>query len=67
MVIPLALLLASLVLPGRLGRTVSAVGSLASLGGGLAMRIGVLHSGDQSASQPRRSLRFAQFDNLPRA
>jgi len=67
MVIPLALLLASLVLPGRLGRTVSAVGSLASLGVGLAMRISVLHRGDQSARQPHRSLRFAQFDNLPRA
>jgi polysulfide reductase-like protein len=64
--IPLVLLLTSLVLPGRLGRTLSAVGSLALLGGGLAMRIRVLHRGDQSARQPYRSLRFAQLDNLPR-
>ena len=64
--IPLVLLLTSLVLPGRLGRTLSAVGSLALLGGGLAMRIRVLHRGDQSARQSYRSLRFAQLDNLPR-
>lgn len=66
MAIPLALLLASLMLPGRFGRIVSAVGSLALLGGGLAMRISVLKRGDQSARQPHRSLRFAQLDNLPR-
>ncbi|HET7883091.1 MAG TPA: NrfD/PsrC family molybdoenzyme membrane anchor subunit [Acetobacteraceae bacterium] len=65
--LPLVLLLASALLPGRLGRGISAIGSLAVLGGGLAMRIGVLSHGDQSASQPRQSLRFAQPDNLPRS
>jgi protein NrfD len=67
MAVPFALLLASLLLPGRLGRTASAVGSLALLGGGLAMRISVLAQGDQSARHPQRSLRFAQPENLPRA
>jgi hypothetical protein len=67
MAVPLALLLASLLLPGRVGRTVSAVGSLALLGSGLAMRINVLARGDVSARQPHRSLRFTQPENLPRA
>lgn len=61
---PFVLLLASLLLPGRLGRTVSTVGSLALLGGGLAMRVRVLQRGADSARQPHRSLRFAQPDNL---
>jgi hypothetical protein len=59
------LLLTSLLLPGRLGRTLSAVGSLTLLGDALAMRIRVLQRGDQSARLPHRSLRFAQPDNLP--
>jgi hypothetical protein len=62
---PLVLLLTSLLLPGRLGRTLSAVGSLTLLGDALAMRIRVLQRGDQSARLPHRSLRFAQPDNLP--
>lgn len=65
-VVPLVLLVGSLLLPGRLGRAASVVGSLATLGGALTMRIRVLQSGDQSARQPRRSLAFAQPDNLPR-
>ena len=67
MVLPLVLLLASQLLPSRLGRAVSVLGSLGVLGGGLAMRVSVLARGDASARQPRRSLRFAQPDNLPRA
>jgi hypothetical protein len=63
---PLVLLLTSLLLPGRLGRTLSAVGSLTLLGDALTMRVRVLQQGDQSARQPYRSLRFAQPDNLPR-
>ena len=65
-IVPLVLLGSSLLLPGRLGRAASVVGALATLGGALAMRIRVLQRGAQSARQPRRSLRFAQPDNLPR-
>jgi protein NrfD len=64
--VPLVLLVGSSLLPRRLGRAASVVGSLALLGGALTMRIGVLQRGDQSARQPRHSLRFAQPDNLPR-
>jgi hypothetical protein len=65
-IVPLALLGSSLLLPGRLSRAASVVGSLATLGGALTMRIRVLQQGDQSARQPRHSLRFTQPDNLPR-
>jgi hypothetical protein len=65
--VPLVLLLASLLLPGFLGRAASALGSVAVLGGGLAMRVDVLTEGDTSARQSHRSLRFAQPDNLPHA
>jgi polysulfide reductase-like protein len=64
---PLVLVLTSLLLPGRLGRAASAVGSVVLLGSGLAKRVNVLARGDISARQPHRSLRFAQPDNLPRA
>jgi protein NrfD len=63
---PLVLVLTSLLLPGRLGRAVSALGSVVLLGSGLAKRVNVLTEGDISARQPHRSLRFAQPDNLPR-
>jgi hypothetical protein len=63
---PLVLMLTSLLLPGRLGRAVSALGSVVLLGSGLAKRVNVLTEGDISARQPHRSLRFAQSDNLPR-
>ncbi len=65
--VPLVLLLTSLLLPGFLGRAVSTLGSVAALGGGLAMRVDTLTEGDTSARQSHRSLRFAQPDNLPRA
>jgi hypothetical protein len=65
-IVPLVLLVGASLLPRRLGRAASVVGSLALLGGALTMRFGVLQRGDQSARQPRHSLRFAQPDNLPR-
>lgn len=65
-IVPLVLLVGSSLLPRRLGRAASVVGSLALLGEALTMRIGVLQRGNQSARQPRHSLRFAQPDNLPR-
>jgi protein NrfD len=66
MIVPLVLSVGSLLLPGRLGRTASAVASLTVLGCALATRISVLQQGDESANQPHRSFRFSQPDNLPR-
>jgi protein NrfD len=62
--VPLGLFLASWMLPRR-ARRVSQVAALAALGGSLAMRIGVMREGKQSAKRPGVSMRFAQPGNLP--
>ncbi|MBV8592222.1 MAG: polysulfide reductase NrfD [Acetobacteraceae bacterium] len=64
--LPLALYTAGFFL-GRRGRTLSEAASLATLVGGLAMRLAMQYAGQASASDPRTSLRFAQPENLPRA
>jgi formate-dependent nitrite reductase membrane component NrfD len=58
-VVPLGLLAINLLFGGR-SRTLSAAASAAVLGGSLMMRIAVLASGDESASRPEISMRFAQ-------
>jgi hypothetical protein len=63
--VPLGLFLASWMLPRR-ARRVSQVAALAALGGSLAMRIGVMREGEESAKRPDVSMRFAQPSNLPR-
>lgn len=51
---------------GRSGRFAGMLGSLAILGGSLALRIGVMSEGDESARRPQDSLSFAKPRNLPR-
>ena len=51
---------------GRRGRTLSEAASVATLVGGLAMRLAMQYAGKASATDPRISLRFAQPENLPR-
>jgi formate-dependent nitrite reductase membrane component NrfD len=63
-VAPLGLLALNLVLGGR-SRTLSAAASTAVLGGSLLMRIAVLAAGDESASRPEISMRFAQPQAQP--
>jgi formate-dependent nitrite reductase membrane component NrfD len=63
--VPLNLFLASWMLPRR-ARRVSQVAALAALAGSLAMRIGVMREGEESAKRPDVSMRFAQPNNLPR-
>jgi hypothetical protein len=65
MVVPLGFFLVSLLWPRHRSRTLSAMGSLATLGASLAMRIGVMREGDDTARRPEISMRFAQPDNLP--
>jgi formate-dependent nitrite reductase membrane component NrfD len=60
---PLCLFLASWMLPRR---NLSGIAALAALGGSLAMRVGVMREGEESAKRPDVSMRFAQPDNLPR-
>jgi formate-dependent nitrite reductase membrane component NrfD len=62
--LPLSLFLVSQLLPGR-ARRLSTVASVAALAGSLAMRIGVMRQGVESAARPAISMRFAQPDNLP--
>ena len=57
--VPIALFTLSLLLPRR-SRFLSSAASLAALGGSLAMRIGVMEEGDDSARRPEISMRFAQ-------
>ena len=63
-VLPLGLFLASLLLTRRRSRTLTTAASLAVLGGSLAMRIGVMAAGDESARRPEISMGFAQPENL---
>ena len=65
-VLPLGLFVTSLLLTRGRSRTLTTAASLAVLGGGLAMRIGVMSAGDESASRPEISMRFAQPENLPK-
>ncbi len=58
-IVPLGLLGAGLLTRSRF-RSLSAVASCAVLGGSLMMRIGMIGSGQVSASRPDVSLRFAQ-------
>jgi uncharacterized protein (TIGR03382 family) len=64
--VPLGLFLVSLLWPRRRSLALSTMASLATLGASLAMRIGVMKQGDETARQPQISMRFAQPDNLPR-
>jgi len=63
-VLPLGLYTASLLLSRRRSRTLTTAAALAVLGGGLAMRIGVMAAGDESARRPEISMGFAQPENL---
>jgi protein NrfD len=63
--VPLGLFLASAMLPGR-AQALSQVAAVAALAGSLLMRIGVIGDGEESATRPHVSMRFAQPDNLPR-
>lgn len=63
-IVPLGLFLVSLLWPRRRSLALSAMGSLATLGASLAMRVGVMKEGDESARRPEVSMRFAQPDNL---
>jgi protein NrfD len=64
--VPLGLFLVSQLWPRRRSRTLSALGSLATLGASLAMRVGVMQEADESANKPEVSMGFAQPGNLPR-
>lgn len=64
--LPLGLYTASLLLTRRRSRTLTTAASLAVLGGSLAMRIGVMAAGDESARRPEISMGFAQPENLPK-
>lgn len=64
--LPLGLYLTSLMLTRRRSRTLTTAASLAVLGGGLAMRIGMMAAGDESARRPEISMGFAQPENLPK-
>lgn len=66
-VLPLGLFLGSLLLTRRRSSTLTTAASLAVLGGGMAMRIGVMAAGDESARRPEISMGFAQPENLPKA
>ncbi len=61
--LPIALKVAS-GLFGRGGPALGTLGSLAILGGSLALRIGVMAEGDESALRPGDSFRFAKPRNL---
>jgi protein NrfD len=63
--VPLGLFLASAMLPRR-AQALSQVAAVAALTGSLLMRIGVIGEGEESATRPDVSMRFAQPDNLPR-
>lgn len=63
--LPIALFGASL-LSGRRRSLLADAAALATLAGGLALRISTLGVGDESAARPEISLRFAQPENLPR-
>ena len=66
-VLPLGLYMASLLFTRRRSRTLTTAASLAVLGGSLAMRIGVMAAGDESARRPDISMGFAQPENLPKS
>ena len=63
--LPIALFGAAL-LSGRRRGWLADAAALATLAGGLALRISTLGVGDESARRPEISLRFAQPENLPR-
>jgi protein NrfD len=63
-IMPLGLLITSLLFTRRRSRVLSTAASLAILSGSLAMRIGVMSEGNESARRPDISMRFAQPDNL---
>ncbi len=65
-VAPLGLLLGSLLLTRRRSPMLSGLAALAVLGGSLAMRIGVMGAGDESARRPEISMGFAQPEHLPK-
>ncbi len=62
--LPIALKVASGLL-SRGGPVLGTLGSLAILGGSLALRIGVMAEGDESVRRPHDSFRFAKPRNLP--
>lgn len=62
--VPIGLYCLSLLLPRR-SATLSSAAACVVLGGSLAMRIGVMRRGEESARDPLVSMRFAQPDNLP--
>jgi formate-dependent nitrite reductase membrane component NrfD len=62
--LPLGLLSVSLLFTRRRSHILSTAASVAVLAGSLAMRIGVLNQGANSARRPEVSMRFAQPDNL---
>ena len=65
-VLPLGMLLASLLFTRSRSRPLTTIASLATLAGSLAMRIQVMHRGDESARRPEISMRFAQPTSLHR-
>ena len=62
---PVALLGASLVAPRARRRVLHNAAALATIGGSAMLRIATLGVGDDSATRPEISLRFAQPANLP--
>lgn len=64
--VPLGLFALSLLLPRR-SRMLSTAASIGVLAGSLAMRVGVMNKGDESARSPELSMRFAQSGNLSNA
>ena len=65
MVLPIALIAASLAPGSRESRRKTNLASLAVLAGSLFLRVSIMSAGDRSAAQPKISLRFAQPENLP--
>jgi hypothetical protein len=64
--LPLGLLSTSLLLSRRRSRPLTTIADLAILAGSWAMRMNVIREGQDSASRPETSLRFAQPENLPK-
>jgi protein NrfD len=62
--LPLGLYAAALVI-GRRGTRLSQAASLATLAGGLVLRVAMLGAGDAAALRPDISFRFTQPENLP--
>jgi formate-dependent nitrite reductase membrane component NrfD len=66
MVLPAALIAASLAPGQHASRRKSGLAAFAILAGSLFLRISIMSAGDRSARQPDISMRFSQPGNLPR-